>query len=283
MNPSPPSSTATLATLALAQSIAAAFAPLPQVAAIALAGSQTSGASDETSDLDIYVYTRAEIPLDVRSVVAAKRNARRVEVGNDEWGSGDEWIDGESGRGIDLMYFGTIWMETQLDQILVQHQASLGYTTAFWSTVQRSVPLYNRDGWLANMQERANEPYPEPLRRAIIAKNYPVLRTKTSAYLHQLEKAFARQDRVSLNHRLAALLASYFDILFALNRVPHPGEKRLVHYARELCPLSPEGMEAQLEALLCAQSIDWADDRLLREVSALIDGLDSLLRAEGLL
>jgi hypothetical protein len=29
---------------------------------------------------------------------------------------------------------------------------------------------------------------------------------------------------VSLNHRTAALLASYFDVLFALNRVHHPGD-----------------------------------------------------------
>jgi hypothetical protein len=192
-------------------------------------------------------------------------------------------VDGETGRGIDLIYFGTLWMEEQLDRVLVQHQASLGYTTAFWATIRRSLPLYDRDGWFATLQARANEPYPEPLRRAIIAKNHPILRRKTSAYLHQLEKAFARQDRVSLNHRLAALLASYFDILFALNRLPHPGEKRLVWYARELCPLRPEEMEAQLDALLKAQAASWEDDRLLREANALIDGLDQLLVAEGLL
>jgi hypothetical protein len=280
MNQSIPSSPATLA---LAQSIAAYFTLLPQVAAVALAGSQTAGAWDEISDLDIYVYTRAEVPLDVRRKLAEKRAAQSVEIGNDEWGPGDEWVDGETGRGIDLMYFGAIWMEEYLDRVLVQHQPSLGYTTAFWSTIRRSVLLYDLDGWFASLQARANVPYPEPLRRAIIAKNYLILRTKNSAYLHQLEKAFTRQDRVSLNHRTAALLASYFDILFALNRVPHPGEKRLLRYVLELCPLRPEGIEAHLEALLSAQAAPWEDDRLLREVNALIDGLDQLLRAEALL
>ncbi|MCC6455940.1 MAG: DUF4037 domain-containing protein [Caldilineaceae bacterium] len=269
--------------VALVQSIAAHFALLPQVAAVALAGSLTAGTEDESSDLDIYVYTRADVPLDVRAALVEKRAARNVEIGNDTWGPGDEWVDGETGRGIDLMYFGTIWMEEQLDRVLVQHQPSLGYTTAFWSTLLRSAPLYDRDGWFANLQARAQAPYPEPLRRAIIAKNHPILRAKTSSYLHQLEKAFARQDRVSLNHRVAALLASYFDILFAINRAPHPGEKRLLRYARELCPLQPEGMEAQVDALLCAQAAPWDDDRLLRAANTLIDGLDELLRGEGLL
>jgi hypothetical protein len=280
MSQSPPPSSPIVT---LAQSIAAHFAPLPQVAAVALAGSQMAGTEDVSSDLDIYVYTRAEVPLDMRAALAEERAARRVEIGNDTWGPGDEWVDGETGRGIDLMYFGTIWMEEQLDRVLVQHQPSLGYTTAFWSTLRHSVPLYDRDGWLENLQARAQEPYPDPLRRAIIAKNHPILRAKTSSYLHQLEKAFARQDRVSLNHRVAALLASYFDILFALNRALHPGEKRLLWYAHELCPLRPEGMEAQLEALLNAQSAAWGDDRALRAANALLDGLDDLLMAEGLL
>lgn len=271
------------ATLDLVQTLIAHFTALPQVAAAALAGSQTAGSSDESSDLDIYIYCRAEVSLDVRAALAEKRSARNVEIGNDDWGAGDEWVDGETGRSIDLMYFGTIWMEEQLDRVLIHHQPSLGYTTAFWSTIRRSLPLYDREGWFAALQTRANEPYPEALRHAIIGKNHPLLRVKNPAYLHQLQKAFARRDRISLNHRLAGLFASYFDVLFALNRVLHPGEKRLLRYARDLCPLRPQNMEQQVEALLCAQAAPWEDDRLLREADALIDGLDQLLKAEGLL
>lgn len=66
---------------------------------------------------------------------------------------------------------------------------------------------------------------PEPLRRNIIAHNHPVLRRIITSYFHQIEAAVHRQDVVSIHHRLAALVASYFDVLFALNRVLHPGEK----------------------------------------------------------
>ena len=60
-----------------------------------------------------------------------------------------------------------------------------------------------------------------------------------SCYLKQIRTAVVRVDPVSLNHRVAAWLASYFDILFAINGRFHPGEKRLLIYAEEL-PILPE-------------------------------------------
>lgn len=52
------------------------------------------------------------------------------------------------------------------------------------------------------------------------------------SYDAQIKKAFVRKDMVSVNHRTAAFLESYFDIIFALNKLTHPGEKRIVQYAR---------------------------------------------------
>lgn len=280
MPPVEPNAGPTPAALALAGEIAAAYAALPQVVAVALAGSQTTGSADPDSDLDIYVYLHADLPVSVRAAVAAAR-AVRAEVDNQFWEPGDEWIEVATGRAIDVMFRSTAWIEAQIERVLHRHEASVGYSTCFWHNLASSQALFDRDGWFYALQQRAARPYPEPLRRAIIAKNHPILRRTISSYAHQLERAFGRGDLVSVNHRIAALLASYFDILFAVNRLPHPGEKRLVALAQERCTRLPPAMPAQMAALLAAANT--GAPATLAGVHALLDGLDRLLVAEGLL
>ena len=126
----------------------------------------------------------------------------------------------------------------------------------------------------------AQQPYPEPLVPIIIAQNYPILRRNESAYFFQLEKAVVRHDPVSVNHRVAAFLASYFDILFAVNRLPHPGEKRLIEWAEKHCTLLPDDMSHQVNTLI--RAVSQTDQSVLSVVNALVDNLDELLKAEGL-
>jgi hypothetical protein len=263
----------------LPQVLAAQFGKLPQVEAVAWAGSRPAQAADATSDFDVYVYARQDIPVPARAEIA-HIFAERVELDNQFWEPGDEWIDVKTGLGVDIMYRTPQWIEEQLERALVKHQAAVGYSTCFWYNVVVSQPLFDRTGWFERLKQRADQPYPEPLRQAIVAKNHPILRRTISAYTHQLEKAVARRDLVSVNHRTAALLASYFDILFAVNRLPHPGEKRLVEFARKHCALLPDEFEPSLDAALRATV---ATDSLLQTVNDLIDGLDKLLRAEELL
>ncbi|MCK4315555.1 MAG: DUF4037 domain-containing protein [Anaerolineae bacterium] len=129
------------------------------------------------------------------------------------------------------------------------------------------------------LKEKSAVPFPEALRRAIIAKNHPVLRRVIPSYLHQIEKAIRRNDLVSINHRVAALLASYFDVLFALNRIPHPGEKRLLEAASECCARVPREMVNQVEGVL--RAVSSADQSLIVRIEELLDGLDQLLLEEG--
>ncbi|MDE5893740.1 MAG: hypothetical protein K2H45_12535 [Acetatifactor sp.] len=58
-----------------------------------------------------------------------------------------------------------------------------------------------------------------------------------------------RRDLVSINHRVTEFLASYFDLLFALNGITHPGEKRLIELCRKNCAILPENFEENLQAL----------------------------------
>jgi len=262
--------------LAVAQLVARQFASLPQVEAVALAGSRMSDFSDAESDVDLYVYVTEDIPLKTRAEIAA--GSPRAEIGNATWEPGDEWIDADSGLSVDVMYRQVSWMEEQLDRVLVHHQASVGYSTCFWYNLLHSQKLFDRSGWFANLQQRAGQPYPHELRRAIIAKNLPLLRRNQSSYLHQIELAAAREDAVSVNHRVAALLASYFDVLLAVNELPHPGEKRLMQHARASCSKLPREMEPQVSELI--GSVGGPDGGTVAKVNALLDNLDELLLQE---
>ncbi len=272
----------------LAKAIAAKFGALPQVVAVALAGSRTSGTSNEASDYDFYVYVQEDIPVEVRETIA-QEFAERLEINNQFWEPGDEWIDANSGCGVDVMYRTPHWIEEQLDRVLVQHQASVGYSTCFWCNVLTSALLYDpAKGWFKQLQEKANQPYPEPLKKAIIAKNYPIVRRNISSYAHQLEVAINRKDSISIIHRTAALLASYFDIIFAINSVPHPGEKRLIVWVKQLCSKVPDGMEDHIKGITDSMSLSASRGTTmscpyLRNLNILIDGLDQLLIAEGLI
>ena len=178
------------------------------------------------------------------------------------------------------MFRSCIWIEEQLDRALQHHQASVGYSTCLWHNVLTSQMLYDHNVWFAQLQERANQPYPEALQQAIIAKNYPLLRNTLSSYMHQMQLAVARHDIVSINHRATAFLSSYFDVLFAINRLPHPGEKRLLPIIAKHCAKVPHAMEEQMHLFM--QSIVYHDQRTIDQAHLLVDGLAALLNAEGL-
>lgn len=265
----------------LAQKIADEFWNIPDVEAVALGGSQSSGVLDQDSDIDLYVYSKEVVPLENRQKIVEKLGASRADMNLTFWDTGDEWFDRDTGIEVDIIYWSPAWIEEQLDRVLVNHQASMGYTTCFWRTVKHSKILYDRDGWFRGLQVKANQPYPAQLKRAIIAKNHPVLRTVIPSYHNQIKKALGRQDLVSVNHRIASLLASYFDVLFALNGVLNPGEKKMIWFVKTECSHFPADFERQITNIF--QSAATGDINLLKQVNELLDGLDELLRKKGLI
>jgi predicted nucleotidyltransferase len=243
------------------------FAELPQVAAVVLAGSRGGGTSDPESDFDIYVYASAEVPVEFRRALLGNG----AEIDNRFWEPGDELSDLAAGVKLDIMYRSPQWIEDQLDRVLVRHEAAVGYTTCFWFNVLHSEPLFDREGWFQELQVRAQVAYPDELRRAVIAKNWPILRRNQSSYYRQIELALQRGDAVSIQHRVTALLASFFDVWFALERKPHPGEKRLLsHLPKQWADLVLGVVNAK-------------NTNLLRNIEALINALDARLTEEGLL
>ena len=71
-----------------------------------------------------------------------------------------------------------------------------------------------------------------------------------ASYYEQIEKGIKRNDINSVNHRISAFLASYFDVIFAINKQLHPGEKRLIKYAKDNCKLLPKDFEKNITKLL---------------------------------
>jgi hypothetical protein len=267
--------------LTVPQELAARFAELTSVLAVVLSGSTSNRVDDGKSDFDIYVYTTEEIPAAWRSELA-RQHGTHLAIDNRYWELGDDWIDTRIDRMVDVIYRWPDWIEEQIDRLLVRHEASTGYSTCFWHNVLHSEALFDRAGWFEQLQTRARQPYPEALRQAIVAKNHPILRRTLSSYMQQLEPAIARRDHQSVNHRVGALLASYFDILFAANRQPHPGEKRLVSYAEALCALRPPALAQEVEAVVSAVAPS-NQPGLLAQANTLIDSLDAILLAEGLI
>jgi hypothetical protein len=265
----------------IVSSIVQHVARLDGLVAFAVGGSsvrQVTGV-DAASDIDLYAFVQGPLKADAReALINALGVTNRDNLAVDYWGASDQWVDPGSGRHIDLMYFEAPWMRQEIEAVLDHHRARLGYTTCFCYTIAHATSLLDPHGWLAEMQRKCRQPYPEPLRERIVATNHRAVRGILSSYEAQIRKAAARGDLVSVNHRIAALLASYFDILFAANRQLHPGEKRLIALAQALCPAKPATMESDLAAVLARSG---SMDEVVQAVSRLLDQLDEFIAASA--
>ena len=99
------------------------------------------------------------------------------------------------------------------------------------------------------MQKKYSIAYPEKLKENIISNNLKLLSGMLPSYDRQIKKAWQRADLVSINHRVTEFLASYFDIIFALNEMTHPGEKRMQSICSSECKILPDKFDDNLERL----------------------------------
>ena len=154
--------------LSRANELATLYSAFPNVESVILAGSQASGSSLESSDIDLYVYSTESIPISSREQIARKYSDS-IEINNSFWEQGDEWFDSLLKIGVDVMYRNPEWIEKKLDLVLQHFEASVGYSTCFWYNVLNSKILFDRKGWFERLQKSVSIPYPEELRQAIVA------------------------------------------------------------------------------------------------------------------
>ncbi len=264
--------------LTLAQHIADRFGRYPDVEAVTLAGSCLNGSVDAHADLDIIVYHYAGLPRKYRYEVAAERG-KAIHLDNHFLEAEDQWTDIQEQIQVDVIYRSLSFADQQLADTLERHNASLGNSTTFWHTVREARMLYDKTDWFSQLKRRADVPYPDRLQRNIINKNHHVLRNHHNSYYSQLRHAVSRKDLISVNRCVAALLASTFDILFALNKQTHPGNKQLVEAVVSRCALYPEDLGQLVESIVRAET---TSKSIFGHLDRLLDALDAILQQEGL-
>lgn len=220
---------------------------LTGVEAIAIGGSRASGYADKASDYDVYVYYSTPISPEERLPIL-KKYCKQIECNNTFWETEDNCVMNDD-IPIDIIYRNFKSFEEGLEAVVFNHCAYNGYTTCLWHNVLHSVPFSDKTGSFKKMQDKFNIEYPQELRSNIISKNIALLYGFLPSYYDQINKAINREDRVSINHRTTEFLASYFDIIFALNYMAHPGEKRLISICKKECKILPEKFEENLNML----------------------------------
>ncbi len=220
---------------------------LPQIEAIALGGSRAGAHFDEKSDYDVYLYCTAPVPEDIRREILSKY-CSYMEIGNHFWEYEDNCVL-NNGIDIDILYRDLDDFAAGVARVVEEFHPCNGYTTCMWHNLLTCKIICDKTGRLTAAKGRFTVPYPDQLRSNIIGQNRRLLHTAMPAYRLQITKAANRGDIVSISHRTAAFMESYFDILFALNRMTHPGEKRLIPLCLEHCPILPANFEENLQIL----------------------------------
>lgn len=220
---------------------------LTEIEAIALGGSRAGDVYDEKSDYDVYLYCTSPIDEDVRRRILEKY-CLYMEIGNSFWELEDNCVL-NNGIDIDILYRNLDDFSNGIVSVVEEYQAYNGYTTCMWHNLKTCKIVYDRDGRLKKCKERFDVAYPQQLKKNIIDKNMKLLSDAMPAYKFQIAKAVERNDMVSICHRTAAFMESYFDIIWALNELTHPGEKRLVSLCQAQCKILPANFEENINQL----------------------------------
>ena len=189
------------------------FSKLEEIEGILLGGSQATNTTDSASDYDLYFYYSKEVPIEKRRKICNKY-FKHIEINNTYWETEDDGILKDDTL-VEIIYRDIKWIKGSIKRTIVNCEADIGYTTCFISSIKNSIILYDKSNILKEMKNICSVEFPEELKKNIIRKNYPLLKDEMFSYYNQIKKALKRDDFISINHRVAALFASYFDIILS--------------------------------------------------------------------
>ena len=223
------------------------FKDLQEVEAIALGGSRATGRNDETSDYDVYIYVNKPIEENVRRNILSQF-CKYMEISNTFWELEDD-VTLKDNIDMDIIYRNFDDFKNIIESVVEHHVAYNGYTTCMWHNLITSKIVFDKTGRLTKLKERYSISYPKQLKENIIRKNLSLLSGMLPSFDKQIKKAEDRNDLVSVNHRVTEFLASYFDRIFALNEMTHPGEKRMQSICSSECKILPKNFDENLNKL----------------------------------
>jgi len=249
------------------------FSNIDGIQALVLGGSRTTERIDEKSDYDFYLYSETGVDQGIRCKILSKY-CKYFEIGNNYWELED---NGQLNCGIDfdIIYRNTQQFVKTVADVVENYNACNGFTTCLWYNVLNSKIIFDKDDAFKKIMERFSVPYPQRLKENIIKRNMALLCDSVVSYDKQIKKSIYRKDLINLNNRISAFLASYFDVIFAINELPNPGEKRIMEMCLNKCKVLPGGFEKNINGLI--QNMDKNESAIIETVKDIIFELKKIL------
>ena len=249
---------------------------LEEVEAIALGGSRAGENYDEKSDYDVYLYVNSPISEEKRKNIL-KKFCSYMEIGNSFWEYEDNCVL-NNGIEIDILYRDMKDFMKGIERVVAEYHPSNSYTTCMWHNLITCKILYDKNGTLEKYKNKYTINYPKQLKENIIKRQLELIDSSMPAYPSQIKKAISRKDFVSINHRITEFLASYFDLLFAINEITHPGEKRLIQLCKKQCKILPENFEENLNSLFSHMYSEENQSLLMNDIENIVNNIKKISR-----
>ena len=196
-----------------------------------------------------------------------------VQEGQTPWGEPLFRVEFPSGESLQLIF--RLWSawKLRLVQAVDRQESSTGWTTVFWHQLLTGTVLFDRQGQVKQLKSHYSIPYPQKLSHSILAKNVPFVLGPKALGLTNFIQALRKNDWIAATLHLAALWASLFDILFAVNHALHPGGQDLFAASCQLETLPPHWNSLMDEV----KSSALGSPALLTAVARLFDAVENWL------
>ena len=154
------------------------------------------------------------------------------------------------GINLEIVYGNLLEFINKIAKVIENFESYNGFTTCFWDNILNSEILFDEKDVFAKTKKRFQVPYPKNLKENIVKRNMALLSDSIVSYDKQIIKSVYRKDYVNINNRLTAFFASYFDIIFVINELIHPGEKPTMEICKYKCKILPNDFDKNVNKLI---------------------------------